>query len=291
VLAPVALAVWWLWQRGADRLSGWRRQMDRDMLEALTQHADGGSPGPARWLLLAWALAVVAIAGPTWRLEPSPFADDAAPLMILLKADTSMDLPDPSPSRLERARLKIADIAAQRAGQRLGLIVYAGSAHLVLPPTRDTAVVEQMAAEISSDIMPVPGDRLDLAMLKAADILGGDAAGGSVIVLADSVGADPPAIAAAQVGSINFLAINSPGSPEADSVRSVARSLSAVVEPWTADDTDVSALTRAVARGPAARAGEPGTFWQESGWFLTPVIALIFLSAFRRERPALEHRA
>ena len=124
--------------------------------------------GPARWLLVGWLLAVVAVAGPTWRLEPSPFADDATPLMILLKADISMETPDPAPSRLERARLKIADLAAARKGQPLGLIAYAGSAHLVLPPTRDTAVVAQMAAEISPEIMPVPGDRLDLALRKAA---------------------------------------------------------------------------------------------------------------------------
>ena len=60
-----------------------------------------------------------------------------------------MESPDPAPSRIERAHLKIADLADIRKGQPLGLIAYAGSSHLVLPPTRDTAVVAQMAAEIS----------------------------------------------------------------------------------------------------------------------------------------------
>jgi Ca-activated chloride channel family protein len=39
----------------------------------------------------------VAVAGPTWKPEPSPFADDATPLMVLLKADSSMRQPDPAP--------------------------------------------------------------------------------------------------------------------------------------------------------------------------------------------------
>ena len=63
------------------------------------------------------------------------------------------------------ARLKIADFAAERTGQPLGLVAYAGSAHLVLPPTRDTSVVATMAAEISPAIMPKRGDDLAGALV------------------------------------------------------------------------------------------------------------------------------
>ena len=130
-----------LWQRRSDPLRGWREQIAPELLEALVVGRESAKSSQALWLLVSWLVAIVAIAGPTWRLEPSPFADDATPLMILLKADLSMMQPDPAPSRLERARLKIADLAEARKGQPLGLIAYAGSAHLVLPPTRDTAVV------------------------------------------------------------------------------------------------------------------------------------------------------
>ena len=98
-------------------------------------------------VLAGWILAVVVIAGPTWKQEPNPFAADAVPLIILLKADASMDLADSSPTALEQAQLKIADLVDIRQGQPIGLIAYAGSAHLVLPPTKDTAIVAQMAAD------------------------------------------------------------------------------------------------------------------------------------------------
>jgi len=293
--APLALGLWWLWQRRSDPLRGWRAQMDPDLLTALADGREPGPRGPARWLLIGWLLAVVAISGPAWRLEPSPFADDATPLMILLKADVSMDRPDPAPSRLERARLKIADLAAARKGQPLGLIAYAGSAHLVLPPTRDTAVVAQMAAEISPAIMPVPGDRLDLALREAAEILGAGESGGTVLVMADSIDGDPQAIGEANQAAkrfpVNFLAINAPDSPESESLRSAARDLDASVQPLTVDDTDVQALTRAAARAPVAQAGESSAGWQESGWFLVPIVALIFAGSFRRAGSPAEHRA
>ena len=150
---------------------------------------DGMAFRPTCWrgasLLAAWLIAVVALAGPTWRPEPSPFADDPVPVMLVLKAGETMDLADLAPSRMERARLKIADFAAERNGQPLGLVAYAGSAHLVLPPTRDTSVVAAMAAEISPAIMPKPGDDLAKSLALAAQTMGD--AGGSIVVLADTV--------------------------------------------------------------------------------------------------------
>jgi len=111
LLAPLAVLLWWLWQRGTDPLRGWREQIVPELLDVLVVGQESSLRRSVPWLLVAWLLAVLAIAGPTWRLEPSPFADDASPLIILLKADASMEQPDPAPSRLERARLKIADLA------------------------------------------------------------------------------------------------------------------------------------------------------------------------------------
>ena len=286
LLAPLAIGLWWLWRRHADPLRGWRAQIAPELLEALVIGRAAAHRGPARWLLAAWLLTIAAIAGPTWRLEPSPFADDATPLMILLKADASMEQPDPAPSRLERARLKIADLAEARQGQPLGLIAYAGSAHLVLPPTRDTTIVADMAAEISPAIMPVPGDRLDLALREAARILAEDQAGGSIVVLADTVDTDPAEMQALQKEislPVQFLAINAPDSSQDEALRAAARVLKASVEPLdVVEGQDIAAIVRRAASTPLAQRGEQGGRWQEAGYWLTPLIGLIVLAAFRR---------
>jgi Ca-activated chloride channel family protein len=289
LLAPLVVGLWAVWQRRADPLRGWREQMAPELLAALVVGCAPAQPRAARWLLPAWLAAVVAIAGPTWRLEPSPFADDATPLLILLKADVGMANAKPAPARLERARLKIADLAAARRGQPLGLIAYAGSAHLVLPPTRDTAVVAQLAAEISPDIMPVPGDRLDLALREAARVLHEGRQGGSVVVLADDVNADPADLAAVQRQfriPVQFLAINAPDIPPPDSLRTAARALDARVETLDAGDRDVTALVRHAAGTPVAQADARGAHWQEAGYWLVPLLGLLLLGSFRREEKA-----
>ncbi len=286
LLAPLAVALWWLWRRRSDPLRGWREQIAPDLLEALVVGRESIKSGNARWLLVAWLVAIVAIAGPTWRLEPSPFADDVTPLMILLKADVSMMQPDPAPSRLERARLKIADLGEARKGQPLGLIAYAGSAHLVLPPTRDTATVAQMAAEISPDIMPISGDRLDLALREAVRVLAEGQSGGGIVVLADAVDTDPAALAALRKEfsiPVQFLAINAPESSQSDSLRAAAKTLGADVEQIDVEGKDIAAIVRHAASAPIAKRGQQGERWQEAGYWLVPLIGLIVLASFRRE--------
>lgn len=286
LLAPLAIGLWWLWRQSEDPLRGWREQIAPELLEALVVGRESSQRRPAQWLLAAWLVAIVAIAGPTWRLEPSPFADDATPLMILLKADASMEQPDPAPSRLERARLKIADLAEARKGQPLGLIAYAGSAHLVLPPTRDTAIVARMAAEISPAIMPTPGDRLDLALREAARVLAEGQQGGSILVLADAVDTDPAALQALHKDfslPVQFLAINAPDSSQDEALRAAARMLKASVEPLDVEGDDVAVIVRRAASAPVAQRGEQGGRWQEAGYWLVPLVGLVVLASFRRE--------
>lgn len=288
LLLPLAIGLWLWWRRRVDPLSGWREQIEPELLSALVVGRESASNRSAQLVLLSWLLTIVAIAGPTWQLEPSPFADDATPLLILLKADISMDAADPAPSRLERAQLKIADLASARKGQPLGLIAYAGSSHLVLPPTRDTEVVAQMAAEISSDIMPMSGDRLDLALSRAQKLLRSGAQGGSIVVFVDSIDFQSESDALKKLAEdfefpVLLLGINAQGSSQDESIRNAAKILKAKVEYLDVEDRDVSAIVRHAARAPKSTAGEQGERWQEAGYWLTPLIAIVILFSFRRE--------
>ena len=296
LLLPVVVLVWIRWQRRSDPLNGWRQQIAPELLNALTLGYESIKRGPAMTLLALWLIAVIAIAGPSWRLGPNPLAEDATPLMILLKADASMETADPAPSRMERARLKIADLAEARQGQPLGLIAYAGSAHLVLPPTHDTPIVSQMAAEISPEIMPTQGDRLDLALRAAEKVLSQGGKGGTILILADSVENAPATLSGITDLPIAFLSINRPGSAQDASLRTAAKTLRAKVQPLSMDDEDISALIRLAARPSVAqsvaqsvaKSGEQGELWEEAGYWLTPLIALLLLSTFRRESQSKE---
>jgi Ca-activated chloride channel family protein len=207
--------------------------------------------------------------------------------MLVLKAGESMNVADLAPSRMERARLKIADFAAERPGQPLGLIAYAGSAHLVLPPTRDTKVVASMAAEIDPSVMPRPGDDLAAALRLAAQTLGDS--GGSIVVLADATQlgheSDWRAFRNSTPLPVHFLAVARPDTPEWDGLNTTATALGASITRLTPDTADVLSLVRRTANAPVAVAmAAEGTRWAEAGWWLVPLLALFSLTTFRRAR-------
>lgn len=287
LLIPICAAVWWVWKSHTDRLRGWRQQMDADLLAALVMGKHRSADHMALVTLIAWCLASIAIAGPSWKLEPSPFASDSPPLMLLLKANDTMTPTGMSPSYLESAQLKIADLAEARKGQPLGLMAYAGSAHLVLPPTKDTDVVAQMAGEISPEIMPVPGDRLDLALAQANKLLEQGGLGGSILVLANSFDQDATTLAKTKGDQsqfpVQFLALASQDEAQLQSLERASSALGASVISSTVDDQDLDSIVAFADRAvPSTVAGE-STRWQEAGYWLTPVLAWLVVMGFRRQ--------
>ncbi|MGE9270278.1 MAG: vWA domain-containing protein [Verrucomicrobiales bacterium] len=283
---PLAVTLWWRLKRIEDPLAGWRNAMDPELLEAMTLGEDRASKIRQVLLLVAALFGVLALSGPVWRKEPSTLAGDPAPVMILLRADESMKVDDLSPSRMERAHLKIHDLAERKQGGALGLLAYAGSAHLVLPPTEDTEVVATMAGHVSPGIMPKPGDALADALIRGGRSLGDR--GGALVVVADDADALSSSALAriAEEGRfpICILAVALPDSPELEAIRRVARQLRASVTVMVADDSDVDEILDKLSGTRASMAGEEGeTRWAEDGWYLLPWIGLLMLPSFRRE--------
>jgi len=286
LLIPIVMWLWWLARKRLDPLGGWRSIMDPRLLAAMTVGTADHSKQRSAVLMIAWVLATISLAGPAWWPEPSPFSDDPVPVMLVLKAGETMDLSDLSPDRMERAQLKAVDFAQARGHEPLGLIAYAASAHLVLPPTRDTAVVAEMSAEISPEIMPEQGDDLSTA-LKLANATLGDS-GGSIVVILDAVStADSPALrefAEANQTPIQFMAVARADTPELDSIRAAASLLNASVILMTPDTQDIQTIAKAAAGRPqAVNATADGIRWAEAGWWLVPVLAALSLVGFRRE--------
>jgi len=270
LIVPAAL-LWLVSRRSADTTRRWARVIEPDLLKLLVVG------GASRWriaphdlLLAGWLVAALAIAGPTWQREPSPFADAERPVMILLKVTPSMATSDLAPTRLDRARQKIADLLKAHDGMPAGLIAYSGSAHLVLPPTPDRGVVLDLAHALSPAIMPREGDRLDEAVALADRILKEGGQGGSILVVAD-------AVAAGQTFDAPFALLAM--LPEPTPLPVVDQRVVRV----TVDDTDIKALSRrlASASAPPAAPGE-GERWRDAGYWLTPLLALLVIGWFRR---------
>ncbi|UTF60467.1 tetratricopeptide repeat protein [Gilvimarinus sp. DA14] len=170
-LVPLLLIAILLWF-SRTRLGGWQSLIAPELLAALS---DGKQKKQSRFYLvvlsLAWILACLALAGPTWERAPSQVHRQSDALVILLDLSPSMIGDDIKPSRLVRARLKIADLLQRRDQGETAMLVYADDAHVVTPLSEDTETIQSLLPVLSPGMMPVPGSRPEAGVERAIALL------------------------------------------------------------------------------------------------------------------------
>jgi Ca-activated chloride channel family protein len=189
-LLPAAILAAALW-RVRNRSGSWSSVIAPELLPYLI---DEGRQQVQRnlvpALLLAWALAAIAAAGPSFKKIPQPVHQKQDALILVLDLSRSMTAGDLSPSRIDRARQKLLDLLERRKEGQTGLIAYAGDAHIVTPLTDDTPTIANLLPALHPDIMPVPGSQPAAAMEQALGLL--HSAGirqGRILLVTDGVSA------------------------------------------------------------------------------------------------------
>ena len=137
--------------------------------------------------LLSGLLMLLAASGPTWKLKEIPGAISEAQLVIAMDLSRSMLTDDIQPNRLERAKLKIRDLLDHNPRVRTGLLAYAGTAHLVIPPTSDYTLVNHQAASLQPWIMPINGSDMVKMMNLADTLFDNITAPSTLLILTDEV--------------------------------------------------------------------------------------------------------
>ncbi len=171
--------------------SGWSRLIPARLLSPLIRQ--NGSSGKTAKSPLAPATAALvilslALAGPAWREAPTPLKQPGDSLVIALDLSLSMLATDVEPDRLTRAKRKIRDILALREGSLTGLLVFSGDAHVVTPLTDDGRTIEGMLNVLDPVIMPATGNRADLAVARAKELLQQGAPGeGRILLITDNI--------------------------------------------------------------------------------------------------------
>src|SRR5277367_5002103 len=132
LVLPLVFAVWWL-----TRLRR-RRAVVLVTSIALVRTA---MPGRSRWRrripawLLVLGLAVLAV-GAARPQATVPVASSAATIMLTLDVSGSMCSTDVKPNRITAAEQAAgAFIKSQAGGPRVGIVVFAGTAFVLVPPT------------------------------------------------------------------------------------------------------------------------------------------------------------
>jgi Ca-activated chloride channel family protein len=271
-LLPVGAIVVLLLRRQSPEKQ-WGDVIAPDLLKhLLVKPPDRWRINPLYLVASALVIGIVALAGPTWRRELPPFVEDKAPLMIALSIAPSMSDTDVAPSRLERAKQKVRDLLAARAGARTGLIAYSGTAHLVMPMTDDRAVIEPFLAALAPGLMPVQGSNAAAAAALAASVMSTESVAGTVLMIADGVGDAAAVQRAAGRNSVLMLGVTAADQAGLPSTVRVS-----------VDDTDIRAIERRIETSyQSAQSAAFGTRWRDEGYWLVVPAALLGLLWFRR---------
>lgn len=288
----------------------WKGVIDPHLLRHLTTGGKRGIPfRPVHLVSLLTAMGSIGLAGPTWEREVSPFAEDAAPLVVALDLSPSMDAVDVQPSRLERAKQKVRDLLHARPGARTALIVYAGTAHTVLPLSDDPSIFESFLAALETVIMPDRGKNAAAALAMAEAILEGDSVAGTILFLTDGIGdVHTEAFAAHDARSRDQVIVLAVGTEDGGPVRRPDGSFATdargrrvlatldraglealrdragvYVASITVDDRDVQQVQRRVQSHLRQVQQEDETArWRDMGYYLLFPITLLALVWFRR---------
>ena len=178
--------LWQLWHR--EKRSGrWQALLPAAFQSALLT-ATGGRNSRLPWLALglAWLLALLALLGPSWQRIEQQNPKPADPLVVLLELTPEMLASDASPNRLAQAKRKLLDLLEARQDAQTAIVVYAGSAHTLVPLSDDLATSRNLLDALSPEIMPEPGKRADLAVIKALQLLERGAQGNGRLLLLTS---------------------------------------------------------------------------------------------------------
>ena len=181
--------LWILMLIEQSNIHRWRTVIAPHLLKNLVRH-----PKQRPWIrptliaLPCLILSILALAGPAWERQKTPFVQDEAPLVVVLDLSQSMNAIDVQPTRLLRSQQKIRDLLALRPGARTGLIAYAGSSHMVLPLTDDSKVIEMYLVSLETGLMPVAGKNPEKALKLAEEMLAEETAAGTILFVTDGIG-------------------------------------------------------------------------------------------------------
>ena len=91
-----------------------------------------------------------------------------AEIMICLDVSNSMLAQDYTPDRLSRAKLAISRIVDRLDGDRIGLIIFAGTSFVQLPVTTDYVSAKMFLNSVDNTSVPIQGTAIGEAILTAA---------------------------------------------------------------------------------------------------------------------------
>lgn len=158
-------------------LVGWRlrrRALARFGAASGSRMLVGRAPGlralRAVLVLLGLTLALVALARPQYGSHTKLLRKRGIDVVIVVDFSKSMLAQDVRPSRIERAKAELTRFISELAGDRIGIVAFAGET-MEFPMTTDYAAAALFFRELGPEDMPVGGTAIGRALTAAGRLL------------------------------------------------------------------------------------------------------------------------
>lgn len=138
-------------------------------------------------LVLGGAVALAfALADLRWGRGDEAGMAAGGPVVLVIDVSNSMLVEDTRPSRLGWARAAAARLTRELGDVPIGIVVFAGRAYALTPPTRDAGAVDLYLDALDTRMITQTGSALAGALRQSVGLLlAGEADGGTMVVISD----------------------------------------------------------------------------------------------------------
>lgn len=161
-------------------LLGWKKVQQRKFgdPELLKRLAPDYSPFKlwVKLLLLSLGMAflIIGLTNPKMGTKLKTMKREGVDIVFALDVSRSMDARDIAPSRLEKSKLIMSRIIDKLGADRVGIIIYAGTAHALLPITTDHAAAKMFLESANANMLSSQGTAIGEAIKMAGTYFDND---------------------------------------------------------------------------------------------------------------------
>lgn len=189
LLVPLVLLFSWeLARRATSAAAAWpkiARAWAGAFHVALGARHSTAETRPRIWLWFGLALCLISLARPQWGVVEEQVFDQSREVLIAVDLSRSMLAQDVKPSRLDRAKLLITSLLDGLKGERVGLVLFAGTSFLQSPLSADYEILREFLPALKPEFLPEGGSNYKAMLETSIQAFGTSTADRYLIILSD----------------------------------------------------------------------------------------------------------
>ncbi|MCK9163558.1 MAG: VWA domain-containing protein [Bacteroidales bacterium] len=212
ILIPFFIIIHYIYiKKKKEKLRGF---IDKPLIDLIVPNLSYGKQWTKFILLnIAYLFIIIAIANPQIGTSVEKAERKGTDLMVCLDISNSMLAEDIKPNRISRAKQSLNHLIDQLKNDRLGIVVFAGSAYVQLPITNDYGAAKTFIDLIDPSMISNQGTAIGEALRKANESFGekNTSKSRSIILISDGEDNEEEAIDIAEEIAKEGVVINTIG--------------------------------------------------------------------------------